>query len=150
MNAVVDTNVIAYYLLATEPFVDEARRFWRAVGRPQAPALWAAELANALWMAVRTGVLPADEAHRRLHLAERLHVRSAPIPTLWQGALARAVATGVAVYDTLFVELAARRGLPLVTFDARLLEAFPAVACRPGALVGSRGRRAYSRFQRRR
>jgi predicted nucleic acid-binding protein len=137
MNAVVDTNVIAYYLLATEPFVDEARRFWRAVGRPQAPALWAAELANVLWMAVRTGVLSADEGQRRLHLAARLHIRSVSIRTLWHQALARAIATGVAVYDTLFVELAARRRLPLVTFDAKLLQAFPTLACRPGALVAS-------------
>jgi hypothetical protein len=27
LRAVVDTNVVAYYLLATEPFVDEVRTF---------------------------------------------------------------------------------------------------------------------------
>jgi len=46
MRAVVDTNVLAYFLLGTEPFVDEARRFWNAVREPIAPALWEAELAN--------------------------------------------------------------------------------------------------------
>jgi predicted nucleic acid-binding protein len=40
----------------------------------------------------------------------------------------------VAAYDTLFVELAVREGKPLVAFDARLLAAFPQVACRPYAL----------------
>ena len=30
MTAVVDTNVIAYYLLGTEPFLDEVRQFWRS------------------------------------------------------------------------------------------------------------------------
>lgn len=134
MNAVVDTNVVAYYLLATEPFVDEARQFWRVVSQPLAPAIWAAELANAIWVAIRTDVLAADEGHRRLELAARLRIRSVSIRTLWQPALARAIATDVAVYDSLFVELAARRRLPLVTFDARLLRAFPQVACRPSAL----------------
>jgi len=137
MNAVVDTNVVAYYLLATEPFVDEARRFWRAVSQPLAPAIWAAELANVIWMAIRTDVLAADEGHRRLDLAARLRIRSVSIRTLWQPALARAIATDVAVYDTLFVELAARRRVPLVTFDDRLLKTFPEVACRPSALVSS-------------
>lgn len=137
MNAVVDTNVAAYYLLATEPFVDEAREFWQAVGQPVAPALWAAELANVMWMAIRSGVLTADEGHRRLDLAARLRIRSVPIRTLWQAALARAAASDVAVYDTLFVELAVRRRLPLVTFDAKILKRFPDVARRPAALLSN-------------
>lgn len=137
MNAVVDTNVVAYYVLATESFADEARQFWRAVGQPLAPALWAAELANVIWMAIRTGVLAADEGHRRLDLAARLRIRSVPIRTLWQAALARAATTDIAVYDTLFVELAIRRRLPLVTFDAKILKAFPNVARRPAALVSN-------------
>lgn len=45
--------------------------------------------------------------------------------------------TEVAVYNTLFVELAARRRLPLVTFDDRVLRVFPDLACRPGRLVTS-------------
>jgi predicted nucleic acid-binding protein len=135
MNVVVDTNVVAYYLLATEPFVEETRRFWRAVERPLAPALWEAELANVVWMAIKTGVLAPDEGHGRLDFASRLGIRSIPILTLWQGALARALAGGVAVYDTLFVELAVRRRIPLVTFDAKLLEVFPEVARRPGEFL---------------
>jgi predicted nucleic acid-binding protein len=135
MNAVVDTNVVAYYLLGTEPFAEETRQFWRAVAQPVAPALWAAELVNVIWMAVRTGVLAPDEGHRRLHFAGRLRIRSVATRALWQAALARAVSTDVAVYDTLFVELAYRQRLPLVTFDAKILKVFPDVACRPGALV---------------
>ena len=41
----------------------------------------------------------------------------------------------VAAYDTLFIELAVRERKRLVTFDARLLAAFPSVAVRPGAVV---------------
>ena len=106
MRAVVDTNVVAYFLLGTRPFVLEARRFWRAVGEPLAPALWEAELANVVWMAVRSGILSADEGSKRLDVAARLGIHSVPSKTLWQGAFLRSVESGVAVYDTLFVELA--------------------------------------------
>ena len=135
MRVVVDTNVVAYFLLGTEPFTNEARQFWLAVKDPIAPALWEAELANVVWMAVRTGVLAAAEGSKRLDLAARLGIRSIPSQTLWQGALARALQSSVAVYDTLFVELASREHIPLATFDAKLAGAFPEIAKRPRTIL---------------
>ena len=134
MKAVVDTNVVAYFLLGTEPFAAEARRFLAAASAPMAPALWEAEIANVLWMAVRSGVLPADEAARRLSLAVRLGIQAVPTRPLLQGSLLRSVASGIAVYDTLFVEFARRERCPLVTFDRALLRCFPGIAARPGAV----------------
>lgn len=134
LTTVVDTNVVAYYLLGTEPFVDEVRQFWQAVDETWAPAHWEAELANAIWMAVRTGALPSDEGHQKLDMASRLGVQPVSIRPLWQPALTRALASGVAVYDTLFVELAAQRDLKLATFDTALLKKFPAIAQRPSSL----------------
>jgi predicted nucleic acid-binding protein len=58
-----------------------------------------------------------------------------PNRMLWQAALVRAHQSKIAVYDTLFVELAIREQLPLATFDAALLKAFPDVAARPAALT---------------
>ncbi len=135
MRAVVDTNVVAYYLLGTMPFVGETRRFWHAVAETVAPAVWEAELANVVWMAIRTGVVAADEGARRLDLAGRLGIRSVPTRTLWHGALLHALESGLPVYDTLFVELALRERLPVATFDTRLLTAFPQIARRPGDLL---------------
>ena len=131
MKAVVDTNVVAYFLLGTEAFVDEARTCFENVSDPIAPAHWEAELANVVWMAIRTGVLPAEEGPVRLGLARRLGIQSVATTTLCQGALLRAVTSGVPVYDTLFVELAARTATPLVTFDKAVLRAFPDLARRP-------------------
>jgi predicted nucleic acid-binding protein len=128
---VIDTNVVAYYLLGTEPFVDEVRQFWHAVGDTVAPVHWEAELANAIWMAVRTGALPRDEGHQKLDMASRLGIQPVPLRPLWQPALTRALDSGVAVSDTLFVELAAQRDLRLATFDTELLKKFPAIAQRP-------------------
>ena len=131
MKVVVDTNVVAYLLLGTEGFSDEAGACFHAVSDLIAPAHWEAELANVVWMAVRSGILPPEEGPVRLGLARRLGIESVSTATLCQGALLRSVASGVAVYDTLFVELAARTGRPLLTFDKTLISAFPDIAVRP-------------------
>ncbi len=131
MTTIVDTNVVAYYLLGTEPFVDEVRQFWHAVDEAWAPVHWEAEFANAIWMAVRTGALPREEGHHKLDMASRLGIQPVAIRPLWQPALTRALDFGVAVYDTLFIELAAQRDLKLATFDAELLQKFPEIAQRP-------------------
>jgi predicted nucleic acid-binding protein len=135
VKAVVDTNVVAYLMLGTDRFVDEARAVMTALDEAWAPALWEAELANAIWMAVRHKVLPLDEAAKRLTLADGLGIHSVPNRTLWQGALVRAHEASVAVYDTLFVELAVRERVPLATFDSGVLKAFPSIAVRPRRLL---------------
>lgn len=136
MNAVVDTNVVAYLLLGTTAFVDESRQCFEQVVTPLAPAHWEAELANVVWMAVKAGVVSAADGPARLALARRLGIESIATSTLSQGALLRAIESGVSVYDTLFVELAARSSCPLVTFDKALLKSFPDIACRPRDLFG--------------
>jgi predicted nucleic acid-binding protein len=131
VKAVVDTNVVAYLLLGTEAFVAEARTCFETVSNPVAPAHWEAELTDVIWIAVRAGVLSAEEGPARLGLARRLGIESVATATLCQGALLRAVTSGVPVYDTLFVELAARADCALVTFDKAVLRAFPDIARRP-------------------
>ena len=127
--------MVAYYLLATEPYVDEVRRFWHRVTELQAPSSWEAELANVVWMAVRHEVLSLPDALERLALAERLGIQSVRCSSLWQGALSRACVSGASAYDTLFVELAERIGLPLATYDQRVLDEFPSIAKRPASLI---------------
>jgi predicted nucleic acid-binding protein len=137
MTAVVDTNVIAYLLLGTPPFITEVRHFWQAVDETFAPAVWEAELANVMWMAIRNGVLIPEDGPQRLRLAARLGIQSAPCRSLWEGALVRAISFQLSPYDSLFVELAARRRIPLATFDSKILSKFPAVAARPASLLGA-------------
>lgn len=135
MTVVVDTNVVAYFLLGTEPYAAEVRTFWAAIGGVQAPSLWEAELTNALWMATRHRVITAEEATNRLTLADGLGIQSVPVRSLWQGALVRASQSGCSAYDTLFVELAVRERQRLATFDGALLRAFPEIAVRPSELL---------------
>lgn len=131
MKAVVDTNVVAYLLLGTPTFVDESRLCFERISTPLAPAHWEAELANVVWMAVKAEVLSAVDAPARLGLARRLGIEAVATTTLSQGALLRAIESGISVYDTLFVELAARSSCPMITFDKAVLKAFPEVASRP-------------------
>ena len=131
MRAVVDTNVTAYYVLGTPEFDAEVREFWRRVEDPIAPALWESELANVIWMSVRGDVLTKEDAPAKLRLAARLGIHSVSVRKLWQGALE----PGVAVYDTLFVELADREQLPLATFDKKVLTTYPDIAKRPKDLM---------------
>jgi predicted nucleic acid-binding protein len=137
VTGVVDTNVVAYYLLGTEPFVREVRQFWRAVEETWAPVHWEAELGNAIWMAVRSRTLPREEGYRKLDMASRLGIQAVPVRALWQPALTRALDSRVAVHDTLFVELAAQRHLKLATFDTDLLKKFPEIAQRPRSFVSN-------------
>jgi len=64
MSAVVDTNVLAHFLLGTRPFVDEANRFWHAVDGAIAPAVWESELANVVWMAIRAELIPPEKGRK--------------------------------------------------------------------------------------
>ena len=135
MNAVVDTNVIAYQLLGTEEFHAETTAFWARVNTPLAPALWEAEISNVIWMSARQDYIDEIEAVRRLGDAGRLGIRSVSSRSLWHGALVRSTKSDVSPYDTLFVELAARERLPLATYDRRLLERFPEIAVAPSELI---------------
>lgn len=134
MKVVVDTNVVAYLLLETSPFAGEVGEFWRDATEVMAPVVWQAELANVVWLAVRAGIISAGRGIQRLRFAAGLGIQSVSSGSLWEGALLRSVASGIAVYDTLFVELAIRKKLPLATFDSKVLAAFPEIAARPGSI----------------
>jgi predicted nucleic acid-binding protein len=135
LSAVVDTNVAAYLLLGTEPYAAPCERFFGSLRDGIAPATWEVELGNVLWLAARSGVLPPSEALARLRLSRRLGITSVPPGDLCQGALLRSIHSGIAVYDSLFVEVAVRSGRRLATFDGALLRAFPDIAARPDDLL---------------
>lgn len=136
-NAVVDTNVVAYYLLRTEPFAEEATAFWNSAGVVYSPASWEAEMVNVFFLAIRAGVLEVQEGLLRLRLVRQLNIVSVPVRDLWEGALVRASASDHPAYDTVFVELAERLNLPLATFDKGILRKFPDIALRPGDFAGT-------------
>lgn len=135
MKSIVDTNVLAYYLLRTEPFYAETKAFWEAADEAWAPDSWRAEFLNVLWLAVRAGVIDPIQAERRLFLAERLITKTIPVWQVATSALHLAMTHEHPAYDTIFVALAILEDVPLVTCDQKLLGKFPEWARRPGSFA---------------
>jgi len=135
LRAVADTNVLAYYLLRTEPFYEEARSFWQATEEVWAPDSWRIELLNVLWLAVRAGVLQLPQAELYITRAESLVTNTYPVMDLAEAAIRLAVSHQHPAYDTAFVALATRKNLPLATFDGKVLERFPEQASLPSAIL---------------
>lgn len=131
MIAVVDTNVVAYHLLSTSPFDAEAGAFLRRAHVTWAPGSWRVELLNVLWMAVRAGGLRRELALELHTEAGALIDRTVAVDELAEHALELACAHDHPAYDTVFVALALREGVPLATFDQRLLARFPRTCVRP-------------------
>lgn len=127
----IDTDVIAAALLGEPVTGAEAARVLAGPWRLAAPALWRAELANVVWKAARSGRIAPGMAGDVLDAAEALPIETVEIGTLWRGALGRALQAGHPAYDALFVELAARLGTRVVSYDSPLRKAFPALAIRP-------------------
>ena len=115
----------------------ECGKYWFDEGDEEGPYHHAGRLILSHGGGASYAVAEADGA-TKLHLASRLGVHTIATRALWHGALLRATHSGVAVYDTLFVELADRERVPLATFDRRLLKAWPAIARRPADLPAAR------------
>lgn len=89
------------------------------------PGLWHLEVANVLLQAEKRGRITAADIAMRLELIAEL-----PIDTdnetaarAWREILALARAEGLTTYDAVYLELAIRRGLPLLTRDQALIAA---------------------------
>ncbi|HCP62547.1 MAG TPA: VapC toxin family PIN domain ribonuclease [Actinobacteria bacterium] len=83
-----------------------------------APAHVDAEVLSALGQLYRAGQLPAREVTRRLDIARDMPIQRFPLRDLVMGAWRRRKQLRLA--DALYVELAVRLGLRLVTTDAAL------------------------------
>lgn len=121
---VVDTNVLAYLLLRGDrtPLAQRLRQRdadWRSEG------FILVEFSNLLATYVRNGRLDAGAAAGLLVRAEQM--LAATIGVAHTRALALAVELGVSAYDARFVAAARDLGTRLVTEDAKLLKAAPAL-----------------------
>ena len=130
--AVVDTNVVVYYLLGTDHQHEEAANAFSHGLQLLAPASMRAELLSAIWQAERKGVCSLEDGIGLLELTNSLLSVMVPVEALWREALVAAVEAGVSPYDTLFVVLAEREGCFLLSFDEELLRKFPLIVRCPG------------------
>lgn len=105
------------------------------------PALWNAEVANALVQAERRAAVPAQRIGAALAaiLALDPTVDAQPVDVARNLECARA--HGLSAYDSLYIELALRRRAALATYDAAMQAAAPRAGIRlyphPQALTAS-------------
>ena len=121
---VLDASVALAWVLPAEARREEAAALAARVAEEGAvvPALWRLEVGNALLMAARRGRIRAPHVD-----AAWLHLAALPITVdtetsahAWGATAALARTHGLTLYDAAYLELAARRKLPLATFDAVL------------------------------
>lgn len=119
MTTVVDASVVLKWIVQ-EPDSGAALKYL-AASDLEAPSIWLAETANALWRYVTLGQLRRDEAESRLAALRIAPITTIPLEQDVEGALALANALGHPVYDCLYLALAIRKSGKVVTADKRLL-----------------------------
>ncbi len=89
------------------------------------PALWHLELSNVLLQAEKRGRMTASDVAMRLELIAELPISVDQETTAraWREVLTMARTERLTTYDATYLELAVRRGLPLLTKDNELAEA---------------------------
>ncbi len=89
------------------------------------PGLWHLELGNVLLQAEKRGRITRSDVAMRLALIAELPILVDQETTLraWREILLLARTEGLTVYDAAYLELAERRGLPLMTRDIALADA---------------------------
>ncbi len=127
-GAVVDTNVFVFALLGVQPHCEEALEVLKMAAPIWAPDSLRPELCNVIWQWVRSREVPLEVGSEVLEHADKLVDRYAPCDELWQRALQLACARAHPAYDTLFIALAEREGIPVVTYDNKLQQRFPTQA----------------------
>ena len=126
---VVDASVAAKWFLpaAHEPYSAEATHlldeFTSGEVHLMAPDLLWPEVGNLLWNSVRCGRVSMEMASKAVEALEQMGIRSAPMQPLMAEAFSIASAFDRTVYDSVYVALALRSGVPLVTADERLVRA---------------------------
>ena len=108
-----DGSVIAQALLRQ---VTGTRPLMRAV-----PSFAYVECANIFWKAVRRGTLESDRARAHFQRLLILPLTVWASEELIERALELALSLGVTVYDAIYLALAERLNVPLITADAALV-----------------------------
>ena len=120
---VIDASVASAWLLDDESdqFADDAYAALQ-VNRGLVPQHWHFEVRNALIMAERRGRIFADEVDLGLHRLDQMTTQwldTDAMPDL-NTTFALARRHRLSFYDSLYLELALRRNIPLATLDSAL------------------------------
>jgi predicted nucleic acid-binding protein len=120
---VVDSSIALTWCFEDEASPETDRLFERVRDDGAVvPGLWHLEVANVLLQAERRGRISRADVARRLMLISDLPIATdhETTPRAWRETLSLARAENLTTYDAAYLELAERRGLPLMTRDNEL------------------------------
>lgn len=119
---VLDASALAKFVLREEGW----RRVIRFLGEAESVDHILKEVANTIWKARRRGLIGDEDALRKFEALLALvgrNLRLVDESDVLPAAFDLALAGGITVYDALYVALAKREDLPLVTSDELQAEA---------------------------
>lgn len=124
---VIDASVTVAWCFEAEktPYTEEILEKISRGAEAIVPPLWSFEIVNALLQAERRKRITAAQATVFLKQLEsvNLAVDSAPLSRVFEWIFLEARQQNLTAYDTAYLELALRLGLPLATLDANLKRA---------------------------
>ena len=123
---VADTNLMVYLLLPGER-TEDAERAYQRDAEWVAPLLWRPEFRNVLALYMRQGLLPLPRALTLMRRAEEM-MNGREYAVSSEQILPLVDHSTCSAYDCEFVALAQDLGVPLVTADQRIWQAFPDTA----------------------
>lgn len=103
-----------------------------------APRLWRSEFRNILIQYIRHGTIALVDAWDLMAAGEKL-IDTVDIEAMAARVLRLAHSSGCSAYDCEYVALARDMGTTLITFDNKLLTAFPTIAATPSAFLTASG-----------
>lgn len=139
---VADASVALKWFVADEPLAEEAAAIIRSGMPVIAPDLVVAEGCNAAWRWSRLGRIRPEEAHRIAARLPAFFRQLVPAATLSEPAMRLAHELDHPIYDCLYLALAGREEVALVTADARLIEKVARTAWRKRVVALSQYRAA--------
>jgi predicted nucleic acid-binding protein len=119
---IVDASIAAKWLFSEE-LSAEAVAFGMRQNGKIAPSLIRLELYNTIWKRLRSGVVDAAMAKLMCERCVGDFEEIMPIESLGARASAMMIELAHPIYDCLYLALAERERLPLITVDKRLIEA---------------------------
>lgn len=122
---ILDTMVAAYACFDVPGKSEESRAALSKAESLYVPDSFRAEFLNVAWQYGRTYKIHAADLAEIVQDGYALPTGYIDSPVLWQNALALALEAGHSPYDTLFVAAAMLRKTQVLTYDKKMLKAFP-------------------------
>ncbi len=121
MKSVIDSSIVVKWFV-DEPGRDSAVGLLDESGMFIAPDILLAEVANALWRKVRSGLADVDQAEKAISEIAAMIILRPMDADLMQASLRLARQLEHSVYDCVFLACAISEGAELVTADSRFYD----------------------------